>query len=84
MQPLSSSVGVVVIKTITGYSYKLVILQTLAASHYTSDATVTVLLKERRVSPSSETKLGKAPKNVDYVGRLQHAPAAACFWLACN
>lgn len=45
------------------------ILQVLAASHYTSDASVTVLLKERRVSPSSETKLGKAPENVDYVGK---------------
>ena len=31
---------------------------------------MTVLLKDRRVSPASETKPGKAPKNVDYVGML--------------
>ncbi|KAL3137832.1 hypothetical protein ABBQ38_005086 [Trebouxia sp. C0009 RCD-2024] len=43
-------------------------LKALAASHYVTDATVTVLLKERRVSPASETKPGKAPKNVDYIG----------------
>ena len=45
-------------------------LQALAASHYVTEATVTVLLKERRVSPASETKPGKAPKNVDYIGAL--------------
>lgn len=43
-------------------------LKALAASHYITEATVTVLLKDRRVSPASETKPGKAPKNVDYVG----------------
>lgn len=57
-------------------------LQTLAASHHTSDATVTVLLKERRVSPSSETKLGKAPKNVDYIGTSALVPAV-CWVLTC-
>lgn len=43
-------------------------LQALAASHYVTEATVTALLKERRVSPALETKPGKAPKNTDYVG----------------
>ena len=49
-------------------------LQALAASHYVTEATVTVLLRERRVSPASETKPGKAPKNVDYVGALLQQP----------
>ena len=51
-------------------------LQALAASHYVTEATVTALLKERRVSPALETKPGKAPKNTDYVGEkllLLHA-----------
>lgn len=43
-------------------------LKALAASHYVTEATVTVLLKEKRISPASETKPGKAPKNVDYIG----------------
>ncbi len=43
-------------------------VQALAASHYVTEATVTVLLKEKRISPASETKPGKAPKNVDYIG----------------
>ena len=43
-------------------------LQALAASHYVTEATVTALLKERRVPPALETKPGKAPKNTDYVG----------------
>lgn len=43
-------------------------LKALIASHYVTEATVTILLRERRVSPASETKPGKAPKNVDYVG----------------
>ena len=50
------------------YCSLCVALQALAASHYVTEATVTVLLKERRVSPASETKPGKAPNNVDYVG----------------
>ena len=57
--------------------YAAHMLQALAASHHTSDATVTVLLKERRVSPSSETKLGKAPKNVDYIG-MSAVVSAVC------
>ena len=43
-------------------------LQSLLAAHFLRDATATVLLSHRRVSPASETKLGKAPKDVEYVG----------------
>lgn len=64
------------------HAHSVHMLQTLAASHHTSDATVTVLLKERRVSPSSETKLGKAPKNVDYIGTSALVPAV-CWVLTC-
>ena len=48
----------------------LLAVQALAASHYVTEATVTVLLKEKRISPASETKPGKAPKNVDYIGEF--------------
>jgi len=51
-----------------GAEASLPVVQALAASHYVTEATVTVLLKEKRISPASETKPGKAPKNVDYVG----------------
>lgn len=43
-------------------------LKALAASHYVTEATATVLLRVKRISPASETKPGRAPKNVDYVG----------------
>ena len=60
-------------------------LQALAASHYVTEATVTALLKARRVSPALETKPGKAPKNTDYVGEdlllLCAVPFAFLHWL---
>ena len=43
-------------------------MQAMLAVHFLRNATVTVLLSQRRVSPASETKLGKAPKDVEYVG----------------
>lgn len=43
-------------------------LQSLVLQHHVTNAAVTVLLSRRRMPPSSETKPGKAPRNVDYVG----------------
>lgn len=43
-------------------------MQAMLAVHFLRNATVTVLLSQRRVSPASETKLGKALKDVEYVG----------------
>jgi len=40
----------------------------LMAAHRVNAATATVMLGRTRTSPSSETKPGKAPKNVDYIG----------------
>ncbi|KAL6765072.1 eukaryotic translation initiation factor 2B gamma [Haematococcus lacustris] len=40
----------------------------LVASHQMNQALATVLLYPRKVSPVTETKPGKAPKNVDYIG----------------
>ena len=36
--------------------------------HFVREAAATVLLSHRKTSPASETKPGKAPKNVDYIG----------------
>lgn len=44
-------------------------MQAMLAVHFLRNAMVTVLLSQRRVSPASETKLGKAPKDVEYVGK---------------
>lgn len=38
------------------------------AVHFIRSAMATVLLSQRRTSPASETKPGKAPKDVEYVG----------------
>jgi len=43
-------------------------LSTLIASHQLNGATATLLLGRTRASPSTTTKPGKAPKNVDYIG----------------
>uniref|UniRef100_A0A7S3R0R7 Translation initiation factor eIF2B subunit gamma n=1 Tax=Dunaliella tertiolecta TaxID=3047 RepID=A0A7S3R0R7_DUNTE len=43
-------------------------IDVLVATHQLSSALVTMALYKRKVSPSSESKPGKAPKNVDYVG----------------
>ena len=43
-------------------------LRTLIAAHYVRGSLVSSLLDPSRVSPSSETKPGKVPKNVDYIG----------------
>ncbi|EIE22403.1 nucleotide-diphospho-sugar transferase [Coccomyxa subellipsoidea C-169] len=43
-------------------------LEALMAVHFIRSAMATVLLSQRRTSPSSETKPGKAPKEVEYVG----------------
>mmetsp|Transcript_15489 Transcript_15489/g.33608 ORF Transcript_15489/g.33608 Transcript_15489/m.33608 type:complete len:476 (-) Transcript_15489:297-1724(-) len=40
----------------------------LVASHQMNGAYATVLLSHRKTSPTTETKPGKAPKNVDYIG----------------
>lgn len=45
-----------------------VCLQAQILQHHLTNAAVTALFGRRRVSPSSETKPGKAPRNVDYVG----------------
>lgn len=45
-------------------------LRSLIAAHFVRGSLVSSLLYPRRVSPSSETKPGKAPKNVDYIGAL--------------
>lgn len=46
-------------------------LRSLIAAHYIRGSLVSSLLYQRRISPSSETKPGKAPKNVDYVGAFE-------------
>ena len=38
------------------------------AAHFVRQAAATVLLSQRRTSPAAETKPGKAPKSVDYIG----------------
>ena len=43
-------------------------LRVLIAAHFIRGSVVSTLLYPRRTSPSAETKPGKAPKNVDYVG----------------
>ncbi|XP_075264130.1 translation initiation factor eIF2B subunit gamma-like [Convolutriloba macropyga] len=43
-------------------------LSTLIASHKLNGASATLLLGRTRTSPSSNTKPGKAPKNVDFIG----------------
>ena len=43
-------------------------LRVLLAAHFIRGSVVSSLLYPRRTSPSAETKPGKAPKNVDYVG----------------
>lgn len=40
----------------------------LVAYHQIHEATATLLLANRKTSPASETKPGKAPKDVDYIG----------------
>lgn len=40
----------------------------LVASHQMHGALATVMLCPRKISPASETKPGKPPKNVDYIG----------------
>ncbi|GLC42884.1 hypothetical protein PLESTB_001434500 [Pleodorina starrii] len=40
----------------------------LVAQHNLHAAMATMLLAQRKVSPASETKPGKPPKNVDYIG----------------
>ena len=42
--------------------------QALLAVHFVREAAATVLLSRRKTSPASETKPGKAPRNVDYIG----------------
>ncbi|CAK0780561.1 hypothetical protein CVIRNUC_005094 [Coccomyxa viridis] len=42
-------------------------LESLLAVHFLRNASATALLSHRKVSPASETKLGKAPKDVEYV-----------------
>ncbi|KAK9828728.1 hypothetical protein WJX72_001741 [[Myrmecia] bisecta] len=43
-------------------------LKAIMATHYVNQSTATSLLAPRKTSPSSETKPGKAPKDVDYIG----------------
>lgn len=43
-------------------------LSALLATHTMRNAAVTAMLHPRRVLPSSETKPGKTPKNVEYIG----------------
>lgn len=43
-------------------------LRPLLLAHHAAGAAVTALLARRKVSPSSETKPGKAPRGVDYIG----------------
>lgn len=43
-------------------------LSVVLATHTMRGAAVTTLLHPRRVLPSTETKPGKAPKNVEYIG----------------
>lgn len=45
-----------------------IMVQVLLATHYHNAATVTILLTQRTSSPSADTKPGKAPKAVDYIG----------------
>uniref|UniRef100_A0A7S0S6S1 Translation initiation factor eIF2B subunit gamma n=1 Tax=Chlamydomonas leiostraca TaxID=1034604 RepID=A0A7S0S6S1_9CHLO len=43
-------------------------VNTLVAGHQLNGSLATVLLFKRKVSPTTQTKPGKAPKNVDYIG----------------
>lgn len=43
-------------------------LRALVATHQISGALATVLVGKRKTSPTAETKPGKAPKGVDYLG----------------
>ena len=59
-------------------------MQAMLAVHFLRNATVTVLLSQRRVSPASETKLGKAPKNVEYVGEREHCSTGYLAVTSCS
>jgi hypothetical protein len=54
-------------------------LKAVTAAHFVNNSTVTLLLAPRRTSPSAETKPGKAPKNVDYVGEALQK-GVSCMW----
>jgi translation initiation factor eIF-2B subunit gamma len=43
-------------------------ISALVATHQMSGASATITLVQRKVSPASETKPGKPPKGVDYIG----------------
>lgn len=45
--------------------------QQVALTHWAGRAAATVVLAPRRTLASTETKLGKPPKGVDYVGALR-------------
>ena len=63
------------------------LLQALFAAHYVQGSAITALLAHRRTSPASETKPGKAPKNVDYIGarpKLASSMEAPWFEAACQ
>ncbi len=53
-------------------------LRVLIAAHFIRGSVVSSLLYPRRTSPSAETKPGKAPKNVDYVGARVLVPVQHC------
>jgi hypothetical protein len=64
-------------------------VQALFAAHYVQGSACTALLAHRRTSPATETKPGKAPKNVDYIGAHSLAQvcavaAAACWHAHCR
>ena len=43
-------------------------INALVATHQMNGASATITLVQRKVSPASETKPGKAPRGVDYIG----------------
>lgn len=52
-------------------------MQELVVSHFVTGAVATCLLTKTRTSPAAQTKPGKAPKGVDYIG-TSHLATICC------
>lgn len=52
-------------------------------THYVREAAMTALFGRRKVPASQETKPGRAPKNVDYVGAAQGVAGRGGMRIAC-
>ncbi|GAX72742.1 hypothetical protein CEUSTIGMA_g198.t1 [Chlamydomonas eustigma] len=68
LRSVASKITASTLVVISGDLLTDVPVNALVASHQMHRALATVMLCPRKVSPASETKPGKPPKNVDYIG----------------